>query len=226
MNIKYVRKYFRLSLFLRHSIYYLFRVKAGNWEDAGNLEEVGFVDKKLNVILKDQATKITEKEQDVVPFKDGKIKVYHDGESYLVGKSFKGIRKYNNFYNEIICLKRLSEENLSPAIKYVDHENCKIYMELVEGIPLSKNEGALKDIAFVNKLVDFVERVHDCGIFIHDVRSANFIIQGEKLFIIDLSDAVYLKNNGAIFTKRAFERLVKTDFKKLEKDILPRGAEI
>jgi len=229
--LNYYRKLIRFWREVKHFSYYLFGKKLSDYPSPPkDLKKVGVLDREhlirtsrqYNHLFDDEV--LSEKSDDII-HKLGKISIYYDGDKRLIEKKFTGIRKYSQFYNELICGERIKGKGLSADVRYVDYKKYIIYYEFIDGLPLSVRSTKANELLSKNSEVVFgaiqesIDKVHQHRIIFYDIKAGgNFIYKDGRCYMVDFSDSIYftaIQLRFALF-RRVFEKLIEDDQQQLK----------
>lgn len=192
-----------------HYFYYIMRRRVGEYPSPQNgIIKIGFFDKRCLVHTHTEYHSLfhpvnlyTDGHYTIM--KPGVITIVHFEGMLMLKKSYMGIWKYHQFYNELICLHRLRKVHNTPRVIYVDYKNVTIYMEYLNGTSFSRNKKKGKVIVhsgnFEKLFKGFMfalNNIHNEGIIVYDLRHPNMIFNESDYYICDFGDSLYL---GKIF---------------------------
>jgi len=202
-------KAIKLLRFVQHNLYRVVGKKIGDYpRPPENLKEIGFFDKKREVHTDAENEKYFKnspiyREGNYTQIKPGLITLVKDKDSerILIRKSFEGLRKQSEFYNELVCLNRLSEVDGVPNIRYVDYSSLSIYMDYIDGVTVSwKRPSPDLNInpdnigRFREKFMALLRSVHKAGVLLYDFKGSNMIWSDSSPYFIDYGDSLYFRN--------------------------------
>jgi|GEM_PF-1558509 len=218
---------------LQHTLYYHFRKKVGSYPPPDTASGIRFIaffdrDRRIHVPEKSdrdlfaghnlyQTGQIEEIERDLISV------VSHNGK-LLLKKGFRGIMRYARFYNEIICLHRLQTIDEVPRVVFVDYDKCEIFMEFIDGVTLSwKRAASAHDLEeerykqLTNRLEITLDKIHQQGILLYDLKGSNILKKGPDLYFIDFGDSVY--HGKKVSSTGLMDRYRKREKEKLQREI-------
>jgi len=226
----FIIKLVKLIRLIQHTFYFLFNIKIGPYPSPNSdILNIGFFDRNRLLHVQDEFRKDF---SELTLYKEGeyeamKIDVISlakssDSNQILLKKKYIGIHKYNHFYNELICLNRLSFTNFVPKIVFVNYIECSIYMEYIEGINvriinrksnIEKKKYDSENI--INEFKKIVSITHDNGVLIYDLRAANMIISNSSFYLIDFADSLYFGRFISFF----LESLKKFEMRRIKNEL-------
>jgi len=199
-------KAIKLLRFVQHNLYRVIGKKIGDYpRPPESLKEIGFFDKKREIHTVADNEKYFKnspiyREGNYTQIKPGLITLVKDSERILIRKSFKGLRKQSEFYNELVCLNRLREIDGVPNIRYVDYSSLSIYMDYIDGVTVSWKRvhpglviNADNIHLFKKEFSELLISIHQAGIILYDLKGSNMIWDGSKPYVIDFGDSLYFK---------------------------------
>jgi len=229
--VSFFRKSLRVVRLLKHSLNYYAGVKSNEYPEPGELPVIGHFDRKMLIKARKDYHSYFSPENlnldspETQSYKKHKVELVFDDGEVLIKKKFTGRRKYNDFYNELLCYEKIGHLGMTPEIVYVDFKKCHIYMKFIDGINLCRFRLGIDKVVKKNgKLIrthfkKIVRKLHDHGIIFIDIRGQNLILKNGKLFIFDFSDAIYFGNYWMTVKpmKSFFKKMMAGDKKKMKK---------
>jgi hypothetical protein len=197
----------KLIRFFQHSLYRIFGKRIGDYPPppVEGLEEIGFFDKKRQIHTESEFEEYFKNSPvyrggRFTPIKPGMISLVKDSNRVLVKKSYEGIRKQSEFYNELVCLNRLSEIDGVPDIRYVDYKSLSIYMDYIDGVTVSWKRPSQELILNPDNIdllreefTALLSSVHNAGILLYDFKGSNMIWSNSFPWFIDYGDSLYFR---------------------------------
>ena len=136
------------------------------------------------------------------------------GERYAM-KCFAKSKSSNMLQKEALAQKEVAKYDLAPKIKEVNEDEKYIVMDHLDRNLfdiVKKNNGEIPD-AYQKKVTSLISKLDETGIFHGDPNPANFMLKGQKMYIIDFG-----------FAKDIDERLIKKyDTETPNKKFMPIG---
>jgi hypothetical protein len=239
---KYIRKTFRRGSFLgkfikllrlfQHTFYFIVKKKIGSYTTPSEeIREIGVFDTKRRVHT-DQENEKYFSEWNLYMggsysiMKPGIIALFKLNERIMVRKKFSGVQKYNKFYNELICLHRLSRVDGIPRLLFADYSTCSLYIEYLDGLSFSRGLGKRRiviDSENYNQIKEgyliLLREMHSRGVMMYDMRDENMMMYDSVCCLFDFADSIY----AGIILSQFTSKLKQNDFKKLDKELLLSG---
>ena len=136
------------------------------------------------------------------------------GERYAM-KCFAKSKSSNMLQKEALAQKEVAKYDLAPKIKEVNEDEKYIVMDHLDRNLfdiVKKNNGEIPD-AYQKKVTTLISKLDETGIFHGDPNPANFMLKGQKMYIIDFG-----------FAKDIDEKLIKKyDTQTPNKKFMPIG---
>jgi len=236
---EYIRKTFRRGIFLgkfikllhlfQHTFYFIVKKKIGSYTPPPEeIREIGVFDTKRRVHTDQENDKYFSegnlyKEGSYTIMKPGIIALFKLNERIMVRKKFSGNQKYNKFYNELICLHRLSRVDGVPKLIFADYSTCSLYIEYLDGSSFSRGLGKRRiviDSENYNQIKEgysiLLREMHARNVMMYDMRDENMMIYDSLCYLFDFADSIYTGVILSLFTIK----LKQADFKMLERELL------
>lgn len=225
-------KFIKLLYLFRHTFYFLIKRKIGSYTPPPvEILQIGVFDKKKQVHTDHGNKKYFNeenlyKEGSYTIMKPGIISLYRLNEQIMVRKKFSGFQKYNKFYNELICLHRLSRVSGVPKLLFADYSTCSLYIEYLDGLNFSRNGVETRVVVDTNNhnqirkgYTALLKELHARGIMMYDMRDENMMIYDSSCYLFDFADSIYTGVILSSFTAG----LKQADFKMLERELRLSG---
>jgi len=237
-QVKFFRKSIRFIQLLKHNLYKIVRLKIGDYpHPPKGLKQIGYFDAKMLIhtfkeyrqyFNPDNLSSISRNTQS---YKENKISLILDGEDTLIKKKFIGLKKFDDFYSELVCYKKIGHLGFTPAIRFVDYKKNTIYMSYIDGVSLSSRRSGIKvhvkenDELITHHFHKITRLLHRNGIIFNDYIGRNLIMHDNKVYIFDFSDAIYFSCMLLKIypVKRFFLRLVSAERKRVKKGLNSLG---
>jgi len=193
----------------------------------GNLEEIGFFDKRLLIHTKDPYRRYFQEKNlhqggDYQRMDHKLVSLVLHEDSVLIKKRFEDFKRHYEFYNELICLHRLRKTGIVPKIYFVDYKNYTIYMEYISGdVMLPVKRDGKKDVGsdgsqeIRNGFQNSLQKMHENGIVLYDMAGHNMMRSSGNFYFIDFADAIY---NSRLLKSR-FNKMKMIEVKQMEGEI-------
>lgn len=224
------RKTIRFGQYINYYAYRVFRKRIDDYPSPpDNLKEIGCFDLNLLVCtpVKYQryfdSNNLSDISDNTPKYKDNSITLILDDCNILIKKSFSGVRKFSNFYTELICYNEIRHLDISPEIQYVDYEKATIYMEYIDGVCLTRRRKNIYEITRKNKdiihdgFLSIMNLLHSHGIIFHDMGGMNFVMKGDRVYIFDFSDSIFFSRAFLSLkpVKKVFQKLAEQEKRKV-----------
>jgi serine/threonine protein kinase len=230
-------KFIKLIRFFQHSFYGLCRLKIGDYPaPSAGTRDIGFFDKNRRIHTADQNRYFFKKENlyhegRFTHMKPGAIAIAEIDGDLLLKKTFKGIQKYNKFYNELICLNRLKNMKEIPKVIFADYKTHSVFMEFLDGEILSNEKDVSMTLSsgesrqFKNDFVHLLNRVHESGVLMYDLKGTNMMKSEINNHLIDFADSVYFGNRMSLLMTRHLEK-EKSRMKNILATVLKQSSDL
>jgi len=236
---KYIVKTFKRGLFIgklikllrlfQHTFYFIVKKKIGSYTSPPEeIRKIGKFDKKRRVHTDKEYVKYFSegnlyKGGSYTIMKPGIIALFKLNERIMVRKKFSGNQKYNKFYNELICLHRLSRVDGIPKLFFADYSTCSLYIEYLDGSSFSRGLGKrtiVIESENYNQIKEgysiLLRKMHSRGVMMYDMRDENMMMFDSSCYLFDFADSIYTGVILSPFTSG----LKQADFKMLERELL------
>ena len=124
--------------------------------------------------------------------KEGEVfKVVIRGKEYAL-KQFRKSKSINRIREEAFLQQIGAHNDLSPIVRHIDTENRNIVMDLMDKSILDiivSNDGLIP-FKFQKQIIDIFKKLDSIGVFHADPNPTNFMLKGQKIYLIDYGFAV------------------------------------
>lgn len=229
-----ILKLINFLMFIKGLFFYLFKVRDRSFKKLPtDIIDIGSFDQSLLIHTPKKYKNYFNSDNLPInthynPYKTDTIGLVLVGEKVLIKKTYKGnLKKRVKFYNEIICLKRMSFLKNTPKIHYVDYDSLTIYLQYLQGDCLLRKirktgrgyeESESKFVKHCCKVA--LKKIHKNNIAVIDVGSRNIIYDQKEhdVYFIDFADSIC----GGLIPRRFMKFLQRRDEIKLSEAVLSK----